>query len=74
VPLGDDDKIGLLQLTAKRRGFDLPSEVSKYLLVHYPRDMRTQFDLLEKLDALSLQEKHKITLPFVRQNLADFKQ
>lgn len=66
LSLDDDDKIQLLQQTAKRRGFDLPLDVARYLLAHYSRDMRTQFSILEKLDLASLQEKHKITLPFTK--------
>lgn len=66
LPLNDEDKIQLLQFTAKRRGFELPSEVARYLLAHYPRDTRTQLSILEKLDLASLQEKHKITLPFTK--------
>lgn len=66
LPLSDEDKIQLLQLTAKRRGFALSVEVARYLLAHYPRDMRTQLAILEKLDLASLQEKHKITLPFAK--------
>ncbi|MES2205031.1 MAG: DnaA regulatory inactivator Hda [Pseudomonadota bacterium] len=69
LPLKDDDKMQLLQHTAKRRGFNLPIEVARYLLAHYPRDMRTQLSILEKLDFASLQEKHKVTLPFVKSAL-----
>ena len=69
LALSDDDKMQLLQLTAKRRGFDLPVEVARYLLAHYPRDMRTQLAILEKLDIVSLQAKHRITLPFVKSKL-----
>ncbi len=71
-PLTDQAKIDVLQSSAKRRGFELTLEVTKYLLSHYPRDFGTQFLLLDRLDALSLQEKRKITLHFVRQYLADF--
>lgn len=70
LPLNDDDKMKLLQQTARQKGFDLPIEVTRYLLAHYPRDMRTQLAILEKLDALSLQEKHKITLPFIKARLS----
>lgn len=66
LALCDDDKMQLLQHTAKRRGFHLPLEVARYLLAHYPRDMRTQLAILEKLDVVSLQEQHKITLPFTK--------
>jgi DnaA family protein len=44
-------------------------EVAKYLLMHYPRDLRTQLALLDRLDKLSLQEKHKITIPFIKSQL-----
>jgi len=71
-PLNDQEKIDLLQLNAKRRGFALSLDIAKYLLAHYPRDLRTQFDFLEKLDILSLQEKHKVTLPFVKSVLVNF--
>lgn len=69
-PLSDGDKIQFLQDAAKRRGFNLPIEVARYLLMHYPRDLRTQLSILEKLDLVSLQEKHKITLPFTKLILA----
>lgn len=71
LALCDDDKMQLLQHTAKRRGFNLPIEVARYLLAHYPRDMRTQLSILEKLDVVSLQEKHKVTLPFTKSTLSD---
>lgn len=66
LALSDEEKIRLLQQTARRRGFDLPIEVTRYLLAHYPRDMRSQLAILEKLDLVSLQEKHKVTLPFTK--------
>jgi len=69
LALQDEDKAKLLQQTAKRRGFNLPTDVARYLLAHYPRDMRTQLAILEKLDVVSLQEKHKVTLPFVKSKL-----
>lgn len=69
LSLCDEDKMLLLQQTAKRRGFTLPIEVVRYLLAHYPRDMRTQLSILEKLDFVSLQEKHRLTLPFVKSKL-----
>lgn len=72
TPLRDQEKILLLQQAGQRRGFHLPEEVAYYLLARYPRDMQTQRRILEKLDLLSLQEKHKITLPFVRAKLESF--
>lgn len=69
APLDDDNKMLLLQQAAKRRGFHLPQEVAHYLLAHYPRDMQTLLTILDKLDYVSLQEKRKITVPFVKAKL-----
>lgn len=68
-PLSDQDKLICLQQNATHRGFVLPQNVAQYFLTHYPRDMRTQLKLLEQLDRLSLQQHHKITLPFVKAHL-----
>lgn len=67
--LDDHNKIILLQQDAKRRGFELSQEIAKYLINHYPRDMSTQLNILQKLDLVSLQKKHKVTLPFVKSTL-----
>lgn len=72
--LDDQDKVLLLQLDAKRRGFELSPDIAKYLINHYPRDMSTQLDILQKLDLASLVKKHKVTLPFVKSTLIDDKQ
>ena len=67
--LDDHDKVLLLQQNAGRRGFKLSKEIANYLINHYPRDMATQLDILQKLDLASLVEQHKITLPFVKSTL-----
>lgn len=67
--LDDQDKVLLLQQDAKRRGFELSPDIAKYLINHYPRDMSTQLDILQKLDLASLVKKHKVTLPFVKSTL-----
>ncbi len=64
--LDDAQKLTALQLRAKQRGFDLPEEVARYLLKHYPRDMHSLFDLLNRLDAASLQAQRRLTIPFVK--------
>lgn len=65
-PLNDQDKQLFLQQEAKRRGFFLSDDIAAYLIRHYPRDMATQLNILQRLDIASLQEKHRITLPFVK--------
>lgn len=67
--MNDDEKACLLQLNASKRGFELPMDVVNYLLTRYSRDWQAQLMILERLDRLSLQEKHKITLPFIKSKL-----
>lgn len=64
--LDDTQKLAALQLRAKQRGFDLPEEVARYLLKHYPRDMHSLFTLLNRLDLASLQAQRRLTIPFVK--------
>lgn len=65
--LRDDQKIAVLQLRARGRGMELPSEVAGYLLKQLPRDMHSLFSILDKLDQVSLHEQRSLTIPFVKQ-------
>ena len=65
-PLDDDNKLRALQLRARSRGMDLPTEVGRYLLHHWPRAMPRLFELLQHLDTESLTHQRKLTIPFVR--------
>jgi DnaA family protein len=56
-----------LQLRAAQRGLELPDESVRYLQRRYARDMSSMQALLDKLDAASLQEQRRITVPFIRQ-------
>lgn len=67
--LSDTDKLQALIMRANLRGFELSQEVGEYLLNHYPRDTYYLFESLEKLDTLSLEEKRKLTIPFVKKIL-----
>ena len=64
--LDDDEKINALMLRAQKRGFVLPEDTARFLLEHAPRDMGVLFSLLEKLDKCSLEQKRRLTIPFVR--------
>lgn len=68
-PLADDDKVRLLQRRAEARGLQLGEEVAHYLIARVARDPASLFSLLDRLDRASLQEKRKLTIPFVRQVL-----
>ncbi|MDH5572845.1 MAG: DnaA regulatory inactivator Hda, partial [Gammaproteobacteria bacterium] len=39
---------------------------AKYLLKHCPRDMKSLFEMLDRLDHASLAAQRKLTIPFVR--------
>jgi len=49
-PLADADRVKALQLRAKQRGLDLPTETANYLLTRRRRDMTSLYALLDKLD------------------------
>lgn len=66
-PLDDENKLRALQLRARSRGMDLPDEVGRYLLHHWPRSMPKLFELLQHLDTGSLAQQRKLTIPFVRE-------
>lgn len=63
----DDEKRQALQQRADSRGFELPDEVAGYLLRHYQRQTGALFELLERLDQVSLAEQRRLTVPFVKQ-------
>lgn len=67
--LSDEDKPKALKARATQRGFDLNDRVLEYLFRHYPRDIESLMDILNKLDEESLRLKTKITVPFVKQVL-----
>jgi DnaA family protein len=67
--LSDEEKLKALQWRAEKRGFLLSTEVGNFLLNHTSRDMAHLFNILEKLDAISLEEKRKLTIPLVKKVL-----
>lgn len=66
-PLSDTEKLEAVQLRAHHRGFDMPEDVARYILNRYPRDLRSLFDLLERIDQASLAEQRRVTIPFLRE-------
>jgi DnaA-homolog protein len=68
-PLNDEQKIAALQLRASNRGLTMSDEVAQYLVYHTNREMKHLIDLIEKLDLLSLQDKHKLTVPWLKKVL-----
>lgn len=67
--LSDEDKLKAVQLRASRRGIVLADEVGNFILARGERDLASLFLLLDKLDKASLEARHKLTIPFVKQVL-----
>jgi len=68
--LSDSEKLQALQQAATERGLQISSEVAPWLLKHFHRDMPSLMSLLEALDNYSLETKRAITLPLLKEMLA----
>ena len=71
LPLGDEDKARHLKAVAASRGLQLSDDIVGYLLTRLPRDMRSLQSMMEVLDQYSLMRKRPLTLPLVREALAE---
>lgn len=65
-PLGEAGRLAVLLRRARERGIELKDEVAAYIMTRSPRGMPDLLDVLERLDTLSLAEKRRITIPFIR--------
>jgi DnaA family protein len=70
APLGDEDKARHLKAVAATRGLQLSDDIVGYLLTRLPRDMASLQSIMEVLDRYSLMRKRPLTLPLVREALA----
>lgn len=70
-PLRDDQLIEALSHRAHFLGFDIPVAVGRFLLNHYVHDLPALWLLLDKIDRATLAAKRKLTIPFLKQILAD---
>jgi DnaA family protein len=68
-PLDESQQRQALQLRARSRGFELPDETVVFLQRRFPRDMGQLAVILDELDAASLAEQRRLTVPFIRQVL-----
>ena len=64
--LSDTNKIKALQVYATQRGVVLRDDAARYLLNHYPRNLKQLIAALERLDKVSLATKRRITIPFIK--------
>lgn len=70
-PLRDEQLIQALTHKAHFLGFDIPENVGRFLLNHYVHDLSALWLLLEKIDHATLAAQRKLSIPFLKQILAD---
>lgn len=68
--LDETEQLQALMLRAQRRGFELPEDTVHYLQRRMPRDMASLCAFVDQLDEASLIAQRKLTVPFVREVLA----
>lgn len=69
--LDDDERASALQLRAAHRGLELPEDAAAFMLRRSRRDMASLYALLDRLDLEALRAKRRLTVPFVRDILAE---
>ena len=69
-PLSEQDTCTALLNEAQRRGLHLPAEVCNYLMSRFPRDLSSLMALLAALDEHGLATKRRVTVPLVRDLIA----
>ena len=70
-PLADTHVRAVLCREAGRRGFALADEVADYLLHRFSRDLPSLMQLLDALDGYALARKRAVTVPLLREMLAE---
>ncbi len=70
-PLAEAETRAVLRRDADRRGIFLTDEVMDYVLTRFPRDLAHLMRLLDRLDEFGLALGRRITVPLVRQMLAE---
>jgi len=70
-PLDEREQQEALKLRARLRGVELPEETLQWLQRRVPRDMRSLYGLLDRLDEASLAAQRRLTIPFIREVLRE---
>lgn len=66
LPLDDAQKMQALQGRAKSRGLDMGDDVAQFIITHATRDMTDLLACLDRIDAASMAEKRRVTIPFLK--------
>ena len=67
--LSDEQRIAAIKMRAMHRGLELSDDVAQYIYNRTQRDTDSLIEVLNKLDAASLQQQRKLTTPFVKSAL-----
>lgn len=70
-PLGEPEVRAALRREADQRGFLFSDDVMDYLLTRFARDLKHLMAQLDRLDEFSLASKRAITVPLLKQMLAE---
>lgn len=70
-PLSEPEARAALRREADRRGLFFSDDVMDYLLTRFARDLKHLMALLDRLDEFSLSTKRAITVPLLKQMLAE---
>jgi DnaA family protein len=70
-PLAEPEVRAALRREADRRGVFLSDEVMDYLLTRFARDLKHLMAQLDRLDRFSLSNKRAITVPLLKQMMAE---
>jgi len=65
-PLPEQDVQAALLHRARGRGLHMAPEAAQFMLKRLPRDLSTLFDALDRLDAASMIEQRRLTIPFIK--------
>ncbi len=70
-PLAETEARAALRREADRRGLFLSDDVMDYLLTRFSRDLKYLMALLDRLDEFALVHKRAVTVPLLKQMLAE---
>ncbi len=74
APLSEAEARATLRREADRRGLFLSDDVMSYLLTRFARDLKHLMAVLDRLDEFALVHKRAVTVPLLKQMLAEERQ
>ena len=69
--LSDEQQLNALTYKAKALGFDIPVNVGRFIMTHYARDLMSVWAILDKIEQATLIAQRKISIPFLKQIMAE---